>query len=75
MDMVIATEHSLGDVQVVILGIDGLLANLYTWYVDFMVVYDFLKEHDADREIEFPCYHWISGDGYVSTTAHTSKYD
>ena len=75
MDMMIATDDSLGDIQVVVLGIDGMLADLHTWFVDFTVVYDFLKSNDADREIQFPCYHWISGDGYVTTTAHTSKIE
>ena len=65
MDMMIATDDSLGDIQVVILGIDGMLADLHTWFVDFTVVYDFLKSNDADREIQFPCYHWISGDSML----------
>ena len=70
MDLVIETEQSLGDVQVVILGIDGKLALDNTWFVNYTKVYDMLKEK---QEIEFPCYHWIEGNESVSTTSATSK--
>ena len=70
VDLVIETDHDLGDVQVVILGIDGKLAVDNTWFVNCTMVYDFLK---GKEESEFPCYHWIKGDESVSTTAATSK--
>ena len=69
-DMVIETDESLGDVEVVILGIISWRKSRNE-YVDFTKVYDFAKNR---AETEFPCYHWIEAatDG-VSTTSSTSK--
>lgn len=70
VDLVIETDHNLGDVQVVVLGIDGKIGIDNAWFVNYTMVYDFLK---SKEESEFPCYHWIKEDESVSTTAATSK--
>ena len=73
LDLIVATEHSLGDVEVVILSIDGKFTNHYSWFVDFTIVYDCFKNNCDDRKTVFPCYHWIKGNSSVATTAHSSK--
>ena len=67
--LVFTTEKDLGDVQVVIVGIDGgEVALNSTWFVSFMEIYNLSKESQG---VKFPCYHWIKADDYVSTTCKT----
>ena len=66
-DLVIETEKSLGEVQVVILGIEGsLLAFDSVWFVEYSEVSDLTKQ---DKAVRFPCYHWIKDVEYVTTTS------
>lgn len=70
-DLVFTAEKDLGDVQVVIVGIDGGgVALNSTWFVSFMEIYDLSK---GTHGVKFPCYHWIKADEYVSTTCKTGK--
>lgn len=71
-NVVIESSGDLGDVLVVILGIDkGLLNNPLAapWYVDDVGVYNY---QNKQRDV-FPCYHWLATGDSVSFTAHTSK--
>ena len=71
LDVIVETDESIGDVQVVILDIDDRLAFDNSWFVNYTIVYDFFKDK---AEIEFPCYHWIKGGETITTTAKTSKH-
>ena len=71
-DLIIKTWATLGDIQVVILGIDGKIGLHNTWFVQYTVVYDFFGEHDKEG-VQFPCYHWIKPNQTVTTTAATSE--
>lgn len=69
-DLIIETTKSLGDIQVVLLGIDGgewALDN--TWFVNYTDV----KDLTTNAELRFPCYHWIGKNEVVSTTSKASK--
>ena len=69
-DLVIETEKSLGDIQVVILGIDGGNWALdSTWFVKYTVV----KDLGTGVAALFPCYQWIGKNQVISTTSKTSK--
>ena len=71
LDFIVETEKSLGEVLVVILGIDGgKIALDSTWFVSYTVAY----ELSTKVEIQFPCYHWIGKDTSVSTTSKTSEF-
>ena len=63
-------DHDLGEVLVVILGIDKKSRLIPDpWFVDCVYVYNF----QANKMTTFPCYHWIGSGDSVSFTAHTSK--
>lgn len=73
-NIVIESSEDLGEVLVVILGIDeskpisrNPLAD--PWYVDDVGVYNYQSK---EQEL-FPCYHWINSGDSVSFTAHSSK--
>ena len=69
-DLIIETKGPLGDVQVVLLGIDGgdwALDN--TWFVNYTLV----KDMTTKVETHFPCYLWIGKNKVVSTTSKTGK--
>ena len=69
-DMIIETEGSLGEVLVVVLGIDGgIFALDSTWFVQYTVV----KDLATNTEVEFPFYHWIGAKQIVSSTSKTSE--
>lgn len=69
-DLIIETEQSLGDIQVVLLGIDGGEWALdSTWFVKYTAV----KDLGTGAEVQFPCYHWIGKNQVISTTSKTSK--
>ena len=70
IDMIVATDGDLGDVQVVELGISGGIFSDSTWFVNDTTVY-----HDLStmKGVLFPCYHWIGKDTSVSTTSKTSE--
>ena len=66
-------DHDLGEVLVVILGIDkksrqSLIPD--PWFVDCVYVYNFQTKKPPTT---FPCYHWIGSGDSVSFTAHTSN--
>lgn len=66
-------DHDLGEVLVVILGIDkNRRQNVIPdpWFVDCVYVYNFQTKKPIST---FPCYHWIGSGDSVSFTAHTSK--
>lgn len=67
-DMIVETDKDLGEVLVVLMGIDGGGLDT-TWFVDYAVV----KYIAEGVEAEFPCYHWIGKHQVVSTTSKTSK--
>lgn len=69
-DLLIETKESLGDVQVVVIGIEGGFDN--AWFMQYTGVYNL--SYDADKKgIRFPCYHWINKDKSVTTTSKSSK--
>ena len=66
-------DHDLGEVMVVVLGIDknrrhSILPD--PWFVDGVAVFNFQTKKPMTI---FPCYHWIGNGDSVSFTAHTSK--
>lgn len=69
--MIVETDEDLGGVLVVELGnyknILPFGADL--WYVEKTGVFLF----EDEKSFEFPCYHWIGDDDFVTTTAQTSK--
>ena len=69
-DLIVETDSSLGEVQVVVLDLDSTLALDSTWYVQYTMVYDFSQ---SKPEVQFPCYHWITGKYAVTTTANTGE--
>ena len=70
-DVVIETERDLGDVQVVILGIDGVrLAFDSNWFVAFAEVTDLSKQSQTEQ---FPFYHWIKAGEYVSSVSNAGE--
>ena len=68
-DLLVETERSLGEVQVVIIGIKGALID-DAWFVEYSTVYDF----GSGKETRFPCYHWIKKNEMVTTTSKASEY-
>ena len=71
-NIVIESGGDLGDVLVVIVGIDkSHVSNPISapWYVDDVGVFNY---QNKQQEL-FPCYHWIGNGDRVSVTAHTSK--
>ena len=68
-NVIIESTENLGEILVVVLGIDKSLIN-DPWYVDEVGVYNFQSsKHDA-----FPCYHWIGNGDNVSITTRTGKF-
>ena len=68
-DLVVETKKSLGEIQVVNIGIDGGFEN--AWFVQYSVVYNF--DTYEEKETQFPCYHWIDKKQCVTTTSKTGK--
>ena len=71
-NFVIESSGDLGEVLVVILGIEKRkLSNTLAdpWYVDDVGVYNY----QSKRQEVFPCYHWLNNGDSVSFTAHSSK--
>ena len=70
-DLVIETEKNLGEIQVIILGIEGsLLAFNSEWFVEFTEITDLTKQ---SKSVRFPFYHWIKAEEYVSSTSSAGK--
>ena len=72
-NVVIESNGDLGEVLVVILGIEeeSKLSNTMAdpWYINDVSVYNY-----QNRQCEmFPCYHWLNSGDSVSFTAHTSE--
>ena len=68
-NVIIESNGDLGEILVVILGIDESIVD-DPWYVNEVGVYNFQSsKHDA-----FSCYHWIGNGDSISITAQTSKY-
>ena len=69
-NVIIESSGDLGEISVVILGIDNSLLH-YSWYVNEVGIYNFqTKNKDA-----FPCYHWIGSGHSVSMITQTGKYN
>ena len=67
-DVIIESSEDLGEISVVILGIEGSMFK-YSWYVNEVGLYNFQsKKQDA-----FPCYHWIRHGDSVSIIAKTGN--
>ena len=67
-DVIIESSEDLGEISVVILGIEESMFQ-YSWYVNEVGLYNFQsKKQDA-----FPCYHWISHGDRVSVIAKTGN--
>ena len=63
-------DHDLGEVLVVVLGIDKKSRLIPDpWFVDCVYVHSF----QSNKTSTFPCYHWIGSGDSISFTAHTSK--
>ena len=71
-DLTVETKESLGDIQVVTLGIDKNTWITNAWFAEYSVVYDLSFEADK-TEKRFPCYHWINQDQSVTSTSKTSE--
>lgn len=67
-NIIVESSGDLGEIQVVILGIDKSLFH-YSWYVNEVGVYNFQSKNQDD----FPCYHWTRSGESVSITAKTGK--
>ena len=69
-DLIVESREDLGDVLVVVLGNNNeWFTNHGTpWYVKYVAVY----MYSDNKEVVFPCYHWI-GEEHIHFTAHTSK--
>ena len=68
-DLIVESSEDLGDILVVVLGNNnGWFTNHGTpWYVKYVTVYT------NNKEVVFPCYHWIGEEEHVHFTANTSK--
>ena len=70
-EVVIETEGDLGEVQVVVIGIDGAcLASDSEWFVEFAEVTDLTRQSQTEQ---FPFYHWIMAGEYVTSVADTGE--
>lgn len=67
LDLLIETTASLGNIQVVVVGIEVGLPN--PWFIQYTGVYNLCD--DDIEENRFPCYHWIKADTSVTTTSKT----
>ena len=70
IDLLIKTDESLGEIQVVNLGIEGGLRN-NAWFVQYSVVYNYNTA--AGKEARFPCYHFLNKNESVSTTSKSGN--
>lgn len=69
-DLIVEADEPLGDVHVVLLGIDGGNWALdSTWFVNYTVV----KDLSTEVETHFPCYLWIGKNKVISLTSKTGK--
>lgn len=66
IDLLVKTDESLGEIQVVNLGIEGGMGE-NAWFVQYSVVYNY--DTAAGKESRFPCYHFLNEDESVSTTS------
>ena len=71
MDFILETNQNLGNIEVVILGIEGKMNYLCSWFVNSAIIYNISA--DSNTETEFPCYHWITDAREVAITAATCK--
>ena len=72
MKTVIESDEELGEIQLVILGIDKSFLDTFiygTIYVNTVRVVN----RQTNGHGSFPCYHWIKSGQSVSTTAKTGK--
>jgi hypothetical protein len=68
-DMFIECSDDLGEISVVILGIEGSIFH-YSWYVNEVGLYNL-----QSKKLEaFPCYHWIRHGDSATIVAKTGKY-
>ena len=68
--VIVETDEDLGGVLVVELGnTNNFLELADAWFVDQTSVFLFENE----KELVFPCYHWIGNGDSVTTTAKTSE--
>ena len=68
--VIVETDEDLGGVLVVEIGNTKNFFDLAdAWFVDQTSVFLFEKE----KELVFPCYHWIGNGDSVTTTAKTSE--
>lgn len=70
LDLTIETKGSLGEIQVLTLGIEQRIDDAL--FVDYSEVKDLSCQAD-DKETRFPCYHWISGNQSVTTTSKSGE--
>lgn len=68
-DLIVESSEDLGDILVVVLGNNnGWFTDQGTpWYVKYVRVYS------DNKEVVFPCYHWIGDEEHIHFTAYTSK--
>ena len=71
-DLTIETNKVLGEIQVVVLGIDKNTWISNAWFAAYSGVYDMNKLGEG-KEKRFPCYHWINQNQSVTTTSNSSK--
>ena len=65
-DMVVESSGDLGEISVVILGIDDSRFH-YSWYVNEVGIYNC----QSKKQGAFPCYHWIRNGESVSIIIQT----
>ena len=78
-DMIIETDHDLGDIKMVGVGLhNDLITKLVDfvldchWYVEYIDIIDFQKK---EAETRFPCYHWLGYDNReVTTVSNVGTY-
>ena len=72
-DLTIETNEVLGEIQVVVLGIEENSWITNAWFAAYSGVYDLSYLADK-KEKHFPCYHWINQGQCVTTTSNSSKF-
>lgn len=68
-NLIIESSGDLGEIQVVILGINKVDFLSASWYVNEVGIYNFQSKNQE----AFPCYFWIGNGESVSFTSKTSK--
>ena len=72
-DMILETLETLGEIQVVAIGIDRAPTDI-ALFVEYTSVCDFGSRNNL-QEVTFPCYHWIKKNQMLTTTSKSSKAD